>query len=145
VRSWPLRDMPRRAVGLLLAAVLLAALVAWLHSWWAGLAALAVLLVATCRVWAPVAYRLGPQGVVQSLFGHGRRTLWSEYRGFEILDEGILLTDTAELTPLGRVTSLYIPYGAQREAIIALADYYVSPHAVQSDSTLRRISGSTRA
>jgi hypothetical protein len=145
VSSWPLRDEPLKSAVMAVASFGLASLVAWrTDSLLAGLAAVVLLGAALWRMWLPVIFRLGPQGIVQVTLGHGRRRLWSHYCRYEILPHGMLLLTTADDSTMSRLTGLYIPWRGRRKELTELAQYYVAPQMARSDSTAKP-RGSTQA
>ena len=67
--NWPLRDQPRRSIGMILLLVLVSILTGQAsESLSMGLLAGSAALVASWRYWLPVTYEIGPYGIRQLVF-----------------------------------------------------------------------------
>ena len=136
VDCWPLRDDWPRAWLVIAGTVAFAAIAGETAGSTAlGVASMAALNVALWRLWMPVRFELGHQGVVQSVLGRRRRTAWKDVDHCRIGTAGILLLPHQDTSPLACLRGLYIPYRQQREELLDLVDYYLSPPPSASEST----------
>ena len=91
-----------------------------------GAGVLVVLLIALWRFWLPIRYELGSQGVTQTVLGRETRIPWTSIVNYQVRTRGIVLFSDAVLTPLSSLRGLYLPWGRQREPVLAQVDYYLS-------------------
>jgi len=131
-RSWPLRD------GVLGATVVVGALAGAGVSVWSltakvhlALLAAAVLAIALWRFFLPVWFELNSEGVSQFVFGRRRRVPWRGIRRYEVCASGVLLLPHADPCPLDACRGLYLPWGENRQEVLAQVRYYLDrPPAV---------------
>jgi hypothetical protein len=126
VDDWGLRDRPLAS----LVAMTLAAGASWLAalgsgSLPAGIAVAIVLAVILWRTWLPVRYQLGSGGVTQSVLGWRRRIPWLAIQRFDVRESGVLLLADPAPTPLAPLRGLFLPWGNQREEVLAIVEFYV--------------------
>ncbi len=123
VASWPLVDDPLRSrltvVGIFAVAVV-AGVVA--GSWAMGAVSLLALQLAVWRLWVPVKIRLGQRDVVRTVLARSRRIMWHTIGSYEILSDGVLLLPDRERYPLAALRGLFVPFGEQRDAVLALVE-----------------------
>lgn len=124
--DWGLRDRSTAAS----VAVTLAAGASWLAARGTGNlavgAAVAILLtIILWRTWLPVRYTVGSNGVVQSVLGWRRRIPWLAIQSYDVRQSGVLLLADAAPTPLAPLRGLYLPWGGQRESVLAVVEFYV--------------------
>lgn len=123
-RSWPLEE-GGGPMWLLLALTIVVATAVGLETAsprWA-LAACLLIGFASWRFFVPTYFELGPAGVNQEVFGRRRRLAWRDIGRCEICRQGVFVSAGRGLTSL--VTGLYLPWGAKREEVLVLVDYYV--------------------
>lgn len=137
IDDWPLRDRPlSSAVALGLAGGAI-----WLVVWTTGnrLAGAVIVVLLTLTLWRtclPVRYQLGAGGVVQSTLGWRRRISWSSIRHYELHAAGALISPDSTSTSLSSLRGLFLPWGGQREALIAQLEHYLgNPNDAVGGST----------
>ena len=125
-RSWPLRD------SVLAATIVLAALAGAGVGVWSltgkthlALLAVAVLAIALWRFFLPVSFELNSEGVSQFVFGRRRRVPWRGIRRYEVCSSGVLLLPHADPCPLDACRGLYLPWGKNRQEVLAQVRYYL--------------------
>ena len=125
--NWPLRQQPITSLAALALATAASCLVGWAATHWAvGAIAATALAITLWRTWLPVRYEIGGGGVTQVLFGRWRRRIpWTAIVQFQVLTDGVLLLPDAAVTPLSPLRGLYLPWGRQRDAVLANLDYYM--------------------
>ena len=111
-------------------ALAVAAGVSWVAVWATGNTAAgamvgALLAVTLWRTWLPVQFRIGPEGVVQSVLGWRRRIGWSAIRSFDLRGDGVVLMPDAAPTPLAPLRGIYLHWGEQRDAVMTQVDHYL--------------------
>lgn len=125
-RSWPLRDSVWGATGvvgsLAGAGVGVWSLTAKTHL---ALLAVAVLAIALWRFFLPVWFELNSEGVSQFVFGRRRRVPWKGVRHYEVCPSGVLLLPHADPCPLDACRGLYLPWGKNRQEVLAQVRYYL--------------------
>ena len=123
---WPLRDEPKPSWTILSLAVASSLAAGTLsQSWLMGLIALAALVIALWRLWSPVEVRMYELGITQTAFRRSWRMPWREVARYEIRHSGVLLLPDDDVSPFGKLKSLYIPWGPHREEMLALLEHYL--------------------
>ncbi len=118
---WPLRDEPRSTALVLVAIGVLVALVAAQTASFAAAAlVLVVLALADWRNLLPATYLLDASGIEQHVLFLRRRVAWAAVARCEVWPEGVRLLRSAAGHPLDGLRSIFIPWGDDREAILAL-------------------------
>ena len=84
-----------------------------------------LLAITLWRTWLPVRYQIGGGGIVQVALGRRRRIPWTAILRYEVRPGGVLLLPDAIVTPLSPLRGLYLPWGGQREAVLASCEYYL--------------------
>lgn len=126
--NWPLRDGgPRVWLALVTVVAAPLAAAAWADNLAVGLICVAALAVSLWRVWIPVRFQFGPKGIVQEVFGRRRRIAWSAIRRCEVRRQGVLLLPTYDRRPLAVVAGLYVRWGAKRDELLTIVNYYLGP------------------
>lgn len=134
ISDWGLRDRPLATW----VAMTVAALASWLGAWatrsaTAGAVVAIVLAISLWRTWLPVRYQLGASGITQSVFGRARRIPWTAIQRYEVQARGVLLLADPAATPLGPLRGFVMPWGAHREQVLALLEFYL-PNANRGES-----------
>jgi hypothetical protein len=125
--TWGLRDLGWYGWVNLLIAGGVSYGVGWITGWpLAGWGTLLVLLATLWRYWLPVQYELGPQGITQAVLGRRTRIPWTAILNYDVRTRGVLLYADAILTPLSPLRGLYLPWGREREAVLAHIEYYLA-------------------
>ena len=124
-RRWPLRDETGPvSIVLLVALGASAGLGLWSGTLWWTVASFVTCFLSLWRMWALGVFHLSELGVVQSAFGRRWRRPWDSYSAFEVRNDGVVLYPDDDISMLGRLKGLYIPFGDQREEILdVLAEY----------------------
>jgi hypothetical protein len=127
-RSWPIAE-GGRAIGSLaaLGAVVIAvvALTTWNIVW--SLVAAGLLAAAAWRSFVPIDFEVSAQGITQEVLGRRRRISWKSIAVCEVCRAGVWLSPTAGRRSF--FAGLYLPWGARRNEILALFEYYLPPAA----------------
>jgi hypothetical protein len=126
VNDWGLRDRPLASS----VAATVAAGTSWVAAWAtgslaAGLVVLAALAIILWRTWLPLRYQLGNSGITQSVFGWRRQIPWTAIGSYDVREGGVLLLADAVRTPLAPLRGFFLPWGSQREPVLALLDFYL--------------------
>lgn len=128
LESWPLRERPLESWSLLALAGGAGALVGWTSgSEGLGWVATFALIVTLWRVWIPVTWEFSSRGVLERKFGRKRRIPWAAIRHSEAYRRGVLLLPDRVLNSLAPLRGVYVPWGNQREALLANLEYYLHP------------------
>ena len=124
---WPLRDekLPVAVVFCVTVAAS-AGIGLWGGTMWWGVVALVALLISLWRMWIPVTFHLSELGVVQSALRRRWRRPWEDYFAYEIQNDGVLLLPEDDISVLGRLKGLYIPFADQREEILNVLSEYLT-------------------
>lgn len=125
LEAWPPSESgPGKWVVLaLLAAVPL--LVGWVtRDSTLGVAAAALMLVAGWRFFVPAAYEVDALGISERVLWMHRRIPWRAVADVEIGRRGVLVIPDARCCP--RLRGLYLPWGPQRDALLALFAYHLN-------------------
>jgi hypothetical protein len=124
LESWPLLEggLGSWAVLLLLLAVPLAvALVT--HDGMLTAVAVGLMLAAGWRFLVPATYLVDALGISEQMLWRQRRIPWRSVAGIDIGQHGVLVIPDVACCP--RLRGLYLPWGTQREALLALFAYYL--------------------
>lgn len=122
---WPLSESGpgKWAVLALLAAVPL--LVGWVtRDTTLGVAAAVLVLAAGWRFFVPTAYEVDALGISERVLWMHRRIPWRAVAGVDIGRRGVLVIPDARCCP--RLRGLYLPWGPQRDALLALFTYHLN-------------------
>ena len=124
--NWPLRDQPRRSIGMILLLVLVSILTGQAsESLSMGLLAGSAALVASWRYWLPVTYEIGPYGIRQLVFKRVRRLSWRQVGRIEIRNQGIRFLPDHDPAQLANLRGLYIYHPGQEETLKHVVNYYM--------------------
>lgn len=127
VRYFGLRDRPLESWFNLFLAVAASALVGtFLRNELWGWSLLLVLLVTLWRTWIPVRYELGPHGITRGMLGRRTRILWTQILNYQVYPGGVLLLPDAVATSLSPLRGMFLPWGSQRERVLANVEYYLA-------------------
>jgi hypothetical protein len=137
VRSWPLVEHPGRSAIKIAGGALLAALVGASTSS-ALVAVLAALLlgIASWRLFVPVVYELGSLGITEQWLKRQRRIAWREIESYSIEIDGVFLWPRSRTPPWNLLTGLYLPFGREREAVLAHVAHNVGRSAPSGSSSI---------
>lgn len=124
--SWPLADAPL-PTAVILALALAGSIAAGIaaSSVLFGLASLTALAVALRRLWIPAEFHLAELGVTQTMLGRRWRIPWRAWTGYQIRERGVLLMPDDDRSRIGGLKGLYIPWGEQKEELVALVEHYL--------------------
>jgi hypothetical protein len=120
LRRWPLRDEPRAAAGFAILTTLFVLLT--LFATQSAAAAFAVVIVLALAAWRtvlPVSYLIDAGGIEQQVLFLRRRIAWAAVARCEIWPDGVRLLRSATGHPLDALRSMFIPWQADRDAILA--------------------------
>lgn len=101
----------------------------------AGWGVFFVLVLTLWRFWLPMRFELGPQGIKQTVLSRSARIAWTSILNYEIKPRGVILHADAVLTPLSPLRGLYLPWGRQREQVLAHVEYYLTAWTRDQQST----------
>jgi hypothetical protein len=87
------------------------------------------LLVTSWRSWLPVAFEIGPSGVTQIVGWRKRRIPWTAILQYQVCLHGVLLLPDAVVTRLSPLRGIYLPWGRQRQEVLANFEYYLQSWA----------------
>ena len=134
--NWPLRDQPRRSVGMILLLVLVSILTGQAsESLSMGLLAGSAALVASWRYWLPVTYEIGPYGIRQLVFKRVRRLSWRQVGRIEIRNQGIRFLPDHDPAQLANLRGLYIYHPGQEETLKHVVNYYMQSLEIAGSSS----------
>lgn len=130
VRYWGLRDEPLGTwFRVLMGGVASAVAGHFLgHEGW-GWGTLALILVTLWRNLIPLRFEIGPHGITQVGLGRKSRILWTSILNYQVLANGVLLLPDAAVTRLSPLRGLYLPWGTQKEQVLANVEYYLASWA----------------
>jgi hypothetical protein len=130
--NWPLRDDALGAwllIALEIVVVVAAGVMA--QNLLVGVLAWLALTVTTWRMFVPTQYELGPKGVTETILGRRRRIPWSAIGRCQVCRFGIVLLPTADAQPLALLRGIYLRWGTQRDALVAITRYYLGSRFVE--------------
>ena len=137
IASWPLRDEPVWSAGILVFIGLVSALCGWGgQSGAMGAVAAGALLIATWKQWVPARFQLGPRGVAVTYLGGTRQLSWTNVARYQVRRRGVLLYPIFEQNVLAGLRGLYVPFGGQRDKVLALVERFAIRVAGPHDSTV---------
>ncbi len=125
LEAWPPSESgPGKWVALaLLVAVPL--LVGWVtRDTWLGVAAAVLMLAAGWRFFVPAAYEIDALGISERVLWMHRRIPWRAVANIDIGRRGVLVIPDVRCCP--RLRGLYLPWGPQRDALLALFAYHLN-------------------
>lgn len=129
IQSWPIRDEGLRgwsplAVALLLS-ILLAASPVGIG---AGLVAFVLLAIASWRAWIPVRFFLDTRGLRFCLGRRERLLPWPLVAGYRVQRHGVtIFPATKGNIGIDAMRGIYVPFGDQQDALLALLDDFKGP------------------
>jgi hypothetical protein len=138
VHYWGLRDNPldtwlRIVIGIGAAAVVGNFLG---NEWW-GWGTLTLVLITLWRSLLPLRFEMGPPGIMQVVLGRRTRILWTSILNYQVYSSGVLLLPDAVLIPLSPLRGVFIPWGLQKESVLANIDYYLASWTNSQTTTSR--------
>jgi hypothetical protein len=139
--NWPLRDDAPRAWLVIGCAVAAAVVISAITtSTAAGLAAFTALALAMWRLWLPVRFVFGPEGITETILGRRRRISWRKVRAYAVRRRGVMLYPFPEELRIAAPKSLYIRGGRQLERLVEVISFYAGSPAARrgSASSVRR-------
>lgn len=106
-----------------------------------GVAAAVLMLIAGWRFFVPAVYQIDALGITERILWTQRRISWRAVAGIDVGRRGVLVIPDVGCCP--RLRGLYLPWGAQREALLALFAYHLGMpaeprHDVGSDAATAR-------
>ena len=78
------------------------------------------------RTWLPVRLEIGAMGVTRTVLGRERRIPWSAIARTSRLTSGVMVFPEMESTPLEALRGFWIPFGRQRDEVLAILDFYLA-------------------
>jgi hypothetical protein len=119
LHRWPLRDEPRAAAGFAIITTLFVVLtLVATQSTVAACVVAMVLALAAWRTVLPVSYLIDSGGIEQHVLFLRRRVAWAAVARCEIWPDGVRLLRSASGHPLDALRSMFIPWQADRDAIL---------------------------
>lgn len=122
-RSWPVVDSPVEFIVLTAALALMIGVAFRFGGPLTAITAGVVLIVASWRRYVPTFYELSALGISENCLGRKRRIPWISIDRFVLGRKGAYLSSSG--APLELLRGLYLPWGAQREQIVATLRYYL--------------------
>jgi len=139
VRFWGLRDQPLGTwFCIILGAAVSLAVGSFLGNEWYGWGMLVLVLITLWRTWIPLRFEIGPPGITQIVLGRRTRILWTSILNYRLYSRGVLLLPDAAVTPLSPLRGLFLPWGSQRERVVANIEYYLASWAASQTTTTSR-------
>ena len=136
VSHWPLRDDPVRSVLRVALAVGVAAMAGYFSGQLlVGTVVAAVVLASMWRMFVPVVYELGVEGIALGAFGRVRRIPWRAVRNCDAGQSGMFLSGSENPAPVDAIGAVFIPWCGQRDAIEALVRVFVWGEEPVSEET----------
>ncbi len=136
--QWPLRDGSISAWSFAAICVLVALLAGYrTGNSAAGAACFSVLAVTSWRLWIPVQFVVGANGVTQSFFGRERRTPWNCFESFVIRTRGVVLLPVNVKSALLPPRGLQILWNGRRDELISLLQFYIGDRRPGGSSVTR--------
>lgn len=128
--NWPLRDRAPVSWLAVAAAVAVAVTISSVASSPAsGLAAFAALLLAMWRLWLPVRFEIGPQGVTESVLSRRRRIPWRKIGGFQTRRGGVALFPRPNELRAVAPRSLFIHGGRELDRLVEIVAFFLGEPA----------------
>ena len=146
VVNWPLRDGGVRAWLMLIllgAAAAMAGMV--VQSGLMGGLCFAALALAAWRLWIPVTFEFRSRGVLYRVLGVSRRIPWTRIVRLEVRRDALLLFGEDDPSQLAVLRSLYIRFNGQRDAIMAVVDYYTRARTAAASTLTYRTDNSSES
>lgn len=136
VRFWGLRDEPLGTwLRIIVGGVASAVAGAYLgHEAW-GWGTMGLMLLTLWRNWIPLRFEIGPHGITQIVLGRRTRILWTSILNYQVYSRGVLLLPDAVVVPLSPLRGLYLPWGTQKEQVLANIEYYLASWAASQTTT----------
>ena len=126
IDDWGLRDRPLASAVAMSLAAGASCLAAWATGSFAmGASVAAALAIILWRTWLPVKYQLNGSGITQSVFRWRRRIPWTAVAGYEAGESGAFVHGGAEGASIGSLHGFLLPWGARREQVLAVLEFYV--------------------
>ena len=123
---WPLRDEPLRSVLRLGFAAADGGAAAYASGeWFVGGIAAAAIAAAMWRMFVPVDYELGIEGVALRAWGRVRRFPWRAVGTCRFTRYGVFLYGTEDPAPVDAIGAVFVPWCGQRDAIEAQVRRFV--------------------
>lgn len=127
IESWPMRDEPLASSLLLGFAIAVGIAASWIaQNGLTGVACATALLLALRHLWMPAEFQINELGVRRTVLGRSRRTPWREIGGYQIGSTAIAIWPDQEPSLQNVLRGVYIPYGRQRDQLIAIVELYMS-------------------
>lgn len=125
--DWPIRDDWRVAVLLVLGLCLTSLAVFWVTGRFLWTVVADLLVAGSFGRWLLKAtYRMGPYGVERIVFGRLQRIPWRAIRSVRIENTGVFLFDTAHPCVADVLRAVFVPFGPNRDAVLARLEYYLA-------------------
>ena len=139
VRFWGLRDDPfgtwlRIVIGI--GAAIAAG--SFLGNEWWGWGTFAIVLLTLWRSLIPLRFEIGPQGITQNVLGRSTRIVWTSILNYRVYSSGVMLFPDAVVVPLSPLRGLYLPWGLQKERVLANIEYYLTSWTASQTTTTSR-------
>jgi hypothetical protein len=91
---------------------------------WLAVAALALTM---WRMFVPVEFELGHEGIDQQILGRRYRLPWTAIKRYEVLASGVLVLPAAAARPLDVLDGLFLPWANHRGEILAILERELGP------------------
>jgi hypothetical protein len=84
-----------------------------------------VLLFVLWRLWIPVTYQLGPDGIVEQVGRRRRRMEWLSITRVRLQGRGVLLIADRTGVPLALIHGVFVPWKDRREEVMEMLERYL--------------------
>ena len=85
----------------------------------------------------PLRFEMGPHGITRFVLGRKTRIPWTSILNYRVYRQGVLLLPDAVVTPLSPLRGLFLPWGSQREKVLANIEYYLASWTASQTTTAR--------
>ena len=138
VRYLGLRDRPLATWFNLFLAAGASMLAGWFlgHDVW-GWGMMGVLVLTLWPSLLPQRFEIGPHGISRFVLGRRTRISWTQILNYRVYRHGVLLLPDAVVTPLSPLRGLFLPWGSQRERVLANIEYYLASWTPSQTTTTR--------
>ena len=106
------------------------------NEWW-GWGMFALVLLTLWRNLIPLRFELNPQGITQVVLGRRTRIPWTSILNYQVYSSGVMLLPDAVVVPLSPLRGLYLPWGLQKERVLANIEYYLASWTNSQTTTSR--------
>ena len=123
LKCWPLKHRPVSAVAIFLAIVAFSLGLAYASSSLAyGLSSVLILVLVLWRIWVPVTYRIGANGIVQTIWGRDFHIAWRAVGSVRYAQNACVLYRASFAAPFASLQTVVLEYGSEPDQPMSSVD-----------------------